>query len=230
MVGESNSITAPIFREVATKNQSTIYFADQLHKAVPISVNHERTVFNAFHHKLLRYPALKVNMTGEYQFKNLQTALQVIDLLPFYIKEEVLRAGLLNLQARTNYFGRWQVLSEAPLTICDSAHNEAGLRYAMRQLQHTPHRNLHIVLGMVKEKDLSKILPVFPKDAYYYFAKANVPRGLYAHSLKELAAEHGLKGVACYSIENALAQAKVNAYMDDLIFVGGSIFTVAEVI
>lgn len=230
VIGESNAISKPIFRGVAAKNKSTLYFADKLHKAVPISVNHERTVFNVFHHKVLRYPALKVNMTGEYQFKNLQTALQVIDLLPFYIQEDVLRNGLLDLQERTNYLGRWKVLSEEPLTICDSAHNEAGLRYAMRQLKHTPHRNLHIILGMVKEKDLSKILTVFPKDAHYYFAKANVPRGLSAHRLKEQAAEHGLKGVACYSIENALEQANANAYEDDLIFVGGSIFTVAEVI
>lgn len=230
VIGESSKITAPIFREVARKQQATLYFADQLHKAVTISSNYEQTIFNVFHHKLLRYTALKANITGEYQYKNLQTALQVVDLLPFFIKPETVRAGLINLQERTKFIGRWQVLSKEPLTICDSAHNEAGLRFAMRQLKHTPHRNLHIVLGIVNDKDLDKILPIFPKSAQYYFAKADIPRGLNAHNLQASSAKYDLKGVACYSIENALEQATANAYLDDLIYVGGSIFTVAEVI
>ncbi len=230
VIGESQATTAAVFRAVAQKHNATIYFADQLHKAVPISTNYEQTIFNVFHHKLLRYTALKANITGEYQHKNIQTALQVVDLLPFYVKEDVIRAGLINLKERTGFMGRWQVIHKEPLTICDSAHNEAGLTYALQQVQHTPHRNLHIVLGVVKDKDLDKILALFPKNARYYFAKAAIPRGLDAHALKAKAATHQLEGVACYSVENALRQAKANAYLDDLIYVGGSIFTVAEVL
>lgn len=230
VIGESHKITAAVFREKASEENSPIYFAEKAYKLVPISANYERTVFNVFRNKRLRYAALKVNLTGEYQSKNLQTALQVIELLPFDIKEETLREGLLNLKSLTNYIGRWQLIGKKPLTFCDSAHNEAGIRYAMQQLASSRYEQLHIVMGVVRDKDLSKILPMFPSSAKYYFAKAAIPRGLNAEKLREEASNYNLVGEAYESVKVALETARDNAQKEDLIFVGGSIFTVAEVI
>ncbi|HNM24922.1 MAG TPA: cyanophycin synthetase, partial [Saprospiraceae bacterium] len=130
----------------------------------------------------------------------------------------------------TRFMGRWQVIGSHPTILCDSAHNEAGLRAAFKAVAEIPHNRLHIVTGFVNDKDVEKVLPLFPAGARYYFAKANIPRGLDAAILREKAASFGLQGRAYRSVRHALRAARIAAQADDLIMVTGSIFVVAEVL
>ena len=130
----------------------------------------------------------------------------------------------------TGLLGRWQVLQENPKVICDTAHNSEGLTIVMRQLRKEKFDKLHIVLGMVRDKNLGDLLPLFPKNAQYYFCKPNVPRGMKAGLLKTSAAKYGLNGEVFESVTLALRTAKKQASKEDLIYVGGSTFVVAEVL
>jgi dihydrofolate synthase/folylpolyglutamate synthase len=130
----------------------------------------------------------------------------------------------------TGLLGRWQVLSKNPLVIADTAHNEAGINEVLKQLDLVKFNTLHFVLGMVSDKDISKVLSMLPKDAVYYFCKANIPRAMTADELASQAADFGLKGNVFNSVLAALDEAKKNASPEDLVFVGGSTFTVAEVV
>lgn len=126
--------------------------------------------------------------------------------------------------------GRWEFISQSPRVLCDSAHNEDGIREAVDGIKKIPYQRLHFVFGTVNDKPPDKVLKMLPVDAKYYFAKANIPRGLDADSLKKTASQFGLKGKAYRSVRQALAAAKRSAQTDDLIFVSGSIFVVAEVL
>ena len=126
--------------------------------------------------------------------------------------------------------GRWQVLQETPKVICDTGHNKEGLKYTMAQLKSETFKNLHIVLGVVSDKNLGAILPLFPKDARYYFCKPDVPRGMNAAQLASNASEFGLKGNDYPSVKAALKGAQDASAAEDIIYVGGSTFVVAEVV
>ncbi|MFI5164904.1 MAG: glutamate ligase domain-containing protein, partial [Bacteroidia bacterium] len=130
----------------------------------------------------------------------------------------------------TGFSGRWQVLGQKPLMICDTAHNVDGLKYVREQIKQNSLKKLHMVIGMVNDKDVSKMLSVLPTDAEYYFCKANIPRAMPANELQEKASAFGLKGRNYDSVRSALNSAKNNAQPDDLIFIGGSTFVVAEII
>ena len=130
----------------------------------------------------------------------------------------------------TRFQGRWQVIGQNPVILCDSAHNEAGLKQVFAAVQDMPYPRVHIVTGFVNDKDVDKVLPLFPRQARYYFAKADIPRGLEATLLQEKAARFGLEGKAYISVRNALNAARRAAKPEDLILVTGSIFVVAEVI
>ena len=141
-----------------------------------------------------------------------------------------MREGLSHIKPLTNFIGRWQVIGQNPTILCDSGHNEGGLTYVTHQLKQLIFNHLHIVIGFVRDKDLSKVLKLLPQNATYYFAKADIPRGLDAQILRGMAVEHGLVGKAYSSVRKALTSAKRRAKEDDLIYVGGSIFVVAEVL
>ncbi len=126
--------------------------------------------------------------------------------------------------------GRWQLLGKQPTILCDSAHNEGGLKLVLKEIEKLDYQKLHFVYGTVSDKDLSAVLPMFPTTATYYFAKADIPRGMNAKTLKAQSESFGLNGRSYVSVKNALAAAKRNADKNDLIFIGGSIFVVAEVI
>ena len=138
--------------------------------------------------------------------------------------------GLADIKKLTYFIGRWQTLSTNPTILCDSAHNKDGLKTVMKQVQKLNYKHLHIVFGMVNDKDPKQILSLLPSSALYYFAKADIPRGLDADILQQKAASCGLEGKSYNSVINALAAAKRAAGMEDLIYVGGSIFVVAEVL
>ena len=241
VIGEEQSETTPVFVEKAHSSNAPIYFASQ---NVDIQlVKNSATDFEFSNFNILlknsfsdfkKLDNLKVNLSGDYQEKNVATVIETINILNHYtdfkINENQLREGLAHIKPLTNFIGRWQVIGQNPTILCDSGHNEGGLKYVTHQLKRLIFNHLHIVIGFVKDKDLSKVLKMLPQNATYYFAKADIPRGLDAEILRDMAAEHRLVGKAYSSVKRALTAAKKVAKTDDLIYVGGSIFVVAEVL
>ncbi|GAB1307567.1 folylpolyglutamate synthase/dihydrofolate synthase family protein [Urechidicola sp. KH5] len=173
------------------------------------------------------------DLLGSYQLKNCKTAVQVLTVLKDKypeLTEEVVRKGLQNIVHNTGLLGRWQVLNEEPLTVCDTAHNKEGLSFVLEQVKNQSYQKLHIVLGVVNDKSLEDILPMFPEDATYYFCKPNIPRGLDVTELKDVAQQYGLNGKDFNSVDDAFKEAKSVATKTDMIYVGGSTFVVAEVV
>ncbi|MEL7251820.1 MAG: folylpolyglutamate synthase/dihydrofolate synthase family protein [Bacteroidota bacterium] len=234
VIGETHRETAPVFREKAAAVNAPLYFADQLFQVQPLAEDLTATYYAVQRKHKVYHPRLGVNLHGPYQHLNLQTALAALEVwqqhqserfLPFTAVEK----GWSKLQSLTRFQGRWQLLGQEPRILVDSAHNEGGLRVVMERLEAIPGQ-LHIVLGVVNDKKLDQVLPLFPARAHYYFAKAAIPRGLPADELKQTAARYNLEGRTYVSVQNALQAAKRAAQPNDTIFVGGSIFTVAEVL
>jgi dihydrofolate synthase/folylpolyglutamate synthase len=209
VIGEYLAETKNVFIEIALKNNSPIYYAkDNNSQDLPCA------------------------LLGDYQIQNKKTVLQTIELLNnhFTISEQAVKDGLLDVVKNTGLLGRWQQIGENPTVICDTAHNAHGLEIVMKQIQKQKFKQLHIVLGVVNDKDLDSILPLFPKKAFFYFCKPNISRGLEATSLKQTAESYGLIGVVCNSVSEAYILARLEANEDDFIYVGGSTFVVAEII
>ncbi|WP_400081147.1 bifunctional folylpolyglutamate synthase/dihydrofolate synthase [Winogradskyella sp. R77965] len=210
VIGETQTETEAVFKAKAKVKDSEIYFADQL-------VKH----------------TLESDLKGSYQIHNIKTVLQSVEVLQhsgYKISETQLKKGLLNVMKNTSLQGRWQVLQTQPKIICDTAHNKEGLSCVMRQLQAEIFNVLHLVFGVVNDKDLHSIMPLLPKNATYYFCKPDVQRGLDVEALRSVFARNGLIGKSYNSVNEALNKAKANATKDDLIYVGGSTFVVAEII
>jgi dihydrofolate synthase/folylpolyglutamate synthase len=148
----------------------------------------------------------------------------------YAITIETIYKGLQTITKNTGLLGRWQVLGINPLVVCDTAHNLDGITLVVNQINQTPYKNLHIVFGVVEDKNIDSILSILPKDAKYYFVKANIPRALDQKKLKDKATNFSLYGNAYKNVEEGLRNAKKNANVNDLIFIGGSTFVVAEVI
>ncbi len=211
VIGEYTSETKNVFIEKAKKENASIYFASDLIEDV--------------------FPSALI---GDYQIHNKKTVQQTIEVLQqvsdFKITEEHCKKGFLNVVELTHLQGRWQILRHNPKVICDTAHNKDGLMIALNQLQKEDFSKLHIVLGVVNDKVLSEILPLFPENANYYFSKPNIPRGLDAAILQQKAFEFGLIGGVYNSVINAYKNALEEASSDDVIYVGGSTFVVAEIV
>lgn len=209
VIGEYTEETKPVFLERTKENNSEIFFASEL-------VSHD-------------YPS---DLIGDYQVHNKKTVLQAIAVLnsqkEFEIDETDIKSGLLNVGKNTELKGRWQKLGEFPKIICDTAHNKNGLEIVMKQIQKEKYDTLHIVLGVVNDKDLDEVLPLFPANAKYYFCKPDIPRGLEAALLQEKAQKFNLKGNAYLSVTEAYDTSRNIATKNDFIFVGGSTFVVAE--
>jgi dihydrofolate synthase/folylpolyglutamate synthase len=176
---------------------------------------------------------LTLDLPGTYQLKNVKTVLSAIDELReqgFIISDEHIQTALKQVKTLTGLHGRWETLSHNPLTICDTGHNPDGIEEVMKNIESVNYKHLHMVIGVVNDKDSGKVLPMFPKDATYYFCKPDIPRGLDAEIMKAQAEAHGLIGKAYPSVKEALLSAQKNAGNDDLVFVGGSTFVVAEVV
>lgn len=209
VIGEYTNETQPVFLAKAEENKAPIYFAADLVTDV--------------------FPS---DLIGDYQFHNKKTVQQTIAVLnsqnEFKVLDESLKAGLLNVVKNTGLQGRWQQLGENPKIICDTAHNKHGLAVVMDQIQKETYESLHIVLGVVNDKDLDSILPLFPTKAQYYFCRPDSSRGLATEILKEAAKNYNLLGQKYDSVAEAFAAAKQNATENDFIYVGGSTFVVAE--
>jgi dihydrofolate synthase/folylpolyglutamate synthase len=176
---------------------------------------------------------LQLDLTGSYQTKNVKTVLSAVEQLNslgYNITPGHISTALSHVKTLTGLRGRWDTLSHNPLVICDTGHNPEGITEVMKNIAATPFKQLHFVIGMVNDKDHSKVLAMLPKDATFYFCRPDIPRGLDAKSLKQKAESFGLHGLAYADVASALAAAKQAAHMDDLVFVGGSTFVVAEVV
>lgn len=209
VIGEHTKETAEVFRQKADGCNSAIYFASE----------------NDF-------PEYGSDLTGDYQKQNKRTVLQAVEVLKndFNISEENVVGGLLRVAANTGFAGRWQKINDKPLAIADTAHNSHGLKEVMKQIGKQRYEKLHIILGVVNDKDLNDILPIFPEHAQYYFCKPDVPRGLDASLLMAKATKFRLIGHVYPSVAEAYATALSNASTDDFIYIGGSTFVVAEIL
>ncbi|WP_273444504.1 bifunctional folylpolyglutamate synthase/dihydrofolate synthase [Neolewinella agarilytica] len=239
IIGETQSATQPVFLDLARSGRSQIIFADKAYAIESIGMRGGDNL-NYFSLRLPNQEAgliIGTDLGGPHLSKNLLTAYVALLMLAdqqFTLSGKALQLAWKQVAKETYYLGRWQVLRERkPFCIADSAHNAEGLIPVIQRLE-AYQQPLHIVLGVVNDKDLSKALPLFPKDATYYFVKADIPRGLPAEELQKTAAEHGLKGQAYPSVMEGFERAKADARAwettDGIVFVGGSIFTVAEVI
>lgn len=207
IIGERHPETEEVFIKKAKQHKSSIVFAEDDSKN------------------------LETDLLGDYQKKNLNTAYHAIKWLEgFLINEDHIKTGFLNVVKNTNLKGRYQVLEENPKIVCDTAHNKEGLQEVMKQLLTENFKNLHIVLGVVNDKDLDQILPLFPKKGTYYFCKPNVPRGLSEFELQDKALKYELQGEKFPSVKEAFKAAKTNAELNDLVYIGGSTFVAAEVV
>ncbi|MEI6900180.1 MAG: bifunctional folylpolyglutamate synthase/dihydrofolate synthase, partial [Bacteroidota bacterium] len=220
--------TACIFINRTKELNSEIVFADQQLKISGSPANATISQGEKIILEKVQSPLL-----GNYQLKNIITVVASCELLGksgITLSYETIRLGIEKVVSNTGLKGRWQTLSKNPLTICDTGHNEAGIREVLAQLKEIRFQKLHFVLGMVNDKEISTILLMLPKEATYYFCKADIPRGLPADQLKEAANKVNLKGTSYFSVKEALAAARRAANRDDLVFVGGSTFVVAEVV
>ncbi len=211
VIGEYIAETKPVFLAKANEMESEIYFASETISDV--------------------YPS---DLKGSYQISNKKTAIQTLRILNsipgFEVSEAAIKKGFLNVVKNTGLQGRWQQLNSAPKTICDTAHNQHGLEIVINQIKTEQFDTLHFVFGVVNDKDLDEILPLFPKNAIYYFCKPNMPRGLDAKILEQKSQEFGLTGKVYNSVSEAYTSAKENAVVTDFIYIGGSNFVVAEIL
>ena len=234
VIGERQKGIDSVFIGIATKNSSEVSFANEVFDVEPESPQNGWTQIYSVRDKSgIVFERLECELLGSYQKKNIATvlcALHEMNRGGFFITKENIQEGIQKVVTQTGLLGRWQILSEKPLAIADTGHNEAGIEEVLKQIRITPHHQLHFVLGMVNDKDISKILSMLPKDAVYYFCKANIPRALAASDLAEHALAFDLNGKVYACVHDAFIAAKENASEKDLVFVGGSTFTVAEVV
>lgn len=210
VVGEKHTETTEVFKKIALDRKAPLLFATNYKGKIP-----------------------PYELKGNYQIHNVKTVLQSVEILAqkgFQISTKAIENGLLNTTKNTGLQGRWQQLSAHPTIICDTAHNKDGLLYTLKQIHETKYNHLHIVLGVVNDKDLDSILPLFPKNATYYFCQPAIPRALSKEILQSKASDFSFVGSVYPSVKHALKAAKKNALPNDFIYVGGSTFVVAEVL
>lgn len=224
VVSEKQEEIAGVFAHVAQQKGAPIYFAADDYQA--LFKENGMLEVSGFAHDFDIQPA------GDYQTRNIPGVLKTIDILRtrgFQLSDSAVLNGIEQMKKYTGLKGRWQVLGTKPLTVCDVGHNQAGLEYIVNQIERTPHKNLHMILGTVRDKDISAILHILPKGAAYYFCEANIPRAMPADELYTYAVKHGLIGKVIKDVNAAIAEAKSAAAPEDLIFIGGSTFVVAEI-
>ncbi|MFD2998944.1 bifunctional folylpolyglutamate synthase/dihydrofolate synthase [Pontibacter toksunensis] len=221
-----------VFEAKAEVVGAPLYFAPDLFRVERTEASNERQVFQVYRQEKPFLPGLELDLAGLYQKYNLPGVLQVLVLLHdkgYAITHTSLRKGLANTKAVTGLKGRWQVLSKNPLTICDTGHNEDGIKQILKQLEALKPKQVHLVFGVVNDKDITSILQLLPKHYAYYFCQANIPRALPVSELQAKASSHGLHGQAFATVPEAVEAAKANAAPDEVIFIGGSTFVVAEI-
>ncbi len=237
VIGKSTHETRPVFIQKAKEYESPIYFAHeryQIKDPVVRVIKGENILSGVLIKDTTQIP-IESPLTASYQWENIITLTQAIDVInhdeKFSVSHEAYHKGLKNVVKNTGIKGRWQVLSQNPLTICDTGHNEDGISAIIENIRLTPHEKLHFVLGMMNDKELNDIMKLLPhKNTTYYYCKPDVPRGLDVKILQKAGEKHGLTGKAYVDVQSAMKEARQRAGAHDLIFVGGSTFVVAEII
>lgn len=232
IIGESHPETQAVFEQKAAETPSPIAFASG-NWDIKILSKSDLLHLEVYHKISGTKLDLALDLTGSYQIKNLPATLSAVDELRkqgFIISDAHVQSALKNVKQLTGLQGRWQTLQTVPLVICDTGHNEAGISEVLKNIAATPHENLHFVLGMVKDKDISKILRLLPKVAQYYFCQPDIERAKPVAELAQEAQAIGLSGKSFTSVKEAYQAALKQAAPNDLIFIGGSTFVVAEVV
>jgi dihydrofolate synthase / folylpolyglutamate synthase len=232
VIGESIPVTRGIFLSKAQENNAPIVFAEQEYEIMNASLKNDKLEIELENLITKENQIVHLDLTGIYQQKNLRTVLTAIDQLTkagFHFKNNIIHSALAMVKKLTGFHGRWDIIHLAPMVVLDVAHNEDGIKQMLNQLSLCTYKQLHIVFGIVKDKDAGKILSLFPKDALYYFTKAQIPRALPEHQLIEEAKKYDLRGDRYGEVNIALQAAMDNASAEDLILVCGSVFVVGEV-
>ncbi|MER0438849.1 folylpolyglutamate synthase/dihydrofolate synthase family protein [Emticicia sp. W12TSBA100-4] len=235
VISEYNDETKPVFLEKAQLTDSEIYFASENLNIIEKESQSTKLIVDVFAvdgaEETLLYENLSSQLIGKYQLKNIAgviQSIQVLNKIGFKISDKALKNGISNVVDLTGLKGRWQILSESPLTICDTGHNENGIKSVLAQISKLKVKNKYFILGFVKDKNIDEILDLFPKDGIYYFCQAKNPRFTPAENLIKIADSHGLSGYSILSVNEALEFVKNLAQKDDFIYVGGSTYVVAE--
>lgn len=213
VIGETTPETKPVFLNKAQEVNAPIYFAEENGRE--------------------DYPDIECELKGLYQKKNTRTIVTALPLLKeagYRIDEQSVRSGFAHVVGLTGLMGRWQKLQDAPTLICDTGHNVGGIAYIVEQLQQQSYHRLHIIIGMVNDKDIRGVLALLPQEAIYYFTKASIQRALPENELYNLASAAGLQGTCFPDVPTAVRAAQEKSLPEDFIFVGGSSFIVADLL
>ncbi|TKB99786.1 bifunctional folylpolyglutamate synthase/dihydrofolate synthase [Pedobacter cryotolerans] len=233
VIGEKHIETIDVFKQKAKLEKAPIHFAEDT-----LKINHQTTkgsflTVDILENEQAIFTNLALDLTGTYQQKNILTVIQsVLKLreLGFNIPDRAIYQALKNVKKLTGLQGRWQTLSKSPLVICDTGHNKAGITEILKNIANIKYQTLHMVIGMVKDKDIDGVLALLPNNAIYYFCQPDLERALPAQELYQKATLHNLKGKVFNSVIEAFKYAKEKSHPKDLIFIGGSTFVVAEIL
>lgn len=233
VIGEKQEETASVFIEKAQQTSSGLVFANTVLKVADTKHEGRLLVTSVYEGEKCLFKDLKLDLSGTYQLKNVLTVIEsvkTLNKLGFVISDEAVYNALENTVKITGLQGRWQILGEHPLVICDTGHNLAGIQEVLANINATPHDQLHIVIGMLKDKDVTSVLELLPENAKYYFCQPDLERAMPAKELAEKASVFNLQGQVYQTVNSALSFAKTSAKPSDMIFIGGSTFIVAEVL
>ena len=233
IIGEHHPETDPVFIKKATEQNANLIFAQDDLIVTNIAKNADNLKVDVIQKDQTLFKNLALDLTGGYQLKNILTVIEAslqLRKLGYNLTDKAILDALKSVKKLTGLQGRWQTLHKKPLTICDTGHNKAGIAEVVENIKQTPHQNLHMVIGMVKDKDISAVLALLPANANYYFCQPNLERALPVEELKQQASQYQLRGEAFTSVADALQTAQSAANEKDLIFIGGSTFVVAEII
>ena len=226
VIGEFHPESFPVFEDIANQKDAPLFLAENNYSlSGPYDDLTVKDVMGT-----IQYEHLQLPLQGEYQLKNLKTFLQAAEVIEelWPGERDVIPAAVSNIVGNTSFQGRWQILRREPLTICDVGHNPGGLQLTMQQLAQYPCRQLRMVFGMVKDKDIEQVFKLIPKEAEYYVCQAQIERAIPADELAERMKQHGFRCRIGGTVGNAFKQANADAAPDDLIFIGGSCFVVGE--
>lgn len=232
VISETQSEVQNVFINTANALSAPIHFADQEWLEASGAIESNQFTITLLDTRQQQMHRLQLDLNGQYQEKNVMGVLSAVKILQqkgWHITWDHITHALSHVKKLTGLRGRWDIIQRHPLTVLDVGHNEAGIREVMQQLGHVNYQQLHIVTGFVKDKEVEKVLPLFPSTAHYYFCKAQIPRAMDEVALAEMAALSGLQGHTYSSVQAALQAARQHAQPDDMILVCGSFFIVAEV-
>jgi dihydrofolate synthase/folylpolyglutamate synthase len=232
VIGEREDETKTVFEQIAQQKHSPLFFAEDQYQSLSYEWKNDHLLLEVLKANENKTCSFELDLPGIYQRKNLCTVLTSVDQLNrigFRISQQQMAGALKNVKQTTGLKGRWEVIHKNPVVVLEVAHNKEGIEQMLHHLKKVSYKKLHFIFGVVKDKDITKMLELLPKEAGYYFTQAHIPRALAATELKEKAATFFLHGEAYDDVNAALQKALNNANNNDLIIVCGSIFLVAEV-